>query len=97
LIIKIQPTVDCKYNILIDYNVTNNNDSKAMGPMLRRAKTILNPSSFTALYDKGYHTGNARPQSAMAILCSAVNIPKAWSEIKKGSVTTRNYIESVRR
>ena len=53
-----QTTVDGKHNILIDYNVTNNNDSKAMGPMLRRAKSILQTSSFTALYDKGYHTGS---------------------------------------
>jgi transposase len=37
--------------------VTNKNDSKAMGEMVRRAKTILGTSDFTALYDKGYHTG----------------------------------------
>ncbi|MBT3385952.1 MAG: IS1182 family transposase [Prolixibacteraceae bacterium] len=53
-----QTTVDAKHNILIDYKVTNNNDSKAMGTMLRRAKTILKTNSFTALYDKGYHTGS---------------------------------------
>jgi hypothetical protein len=28
-----------------------------MGGMVRRAKTILGTSDFTALYDKGYHTG----------------------------------------
>jgi hypothetical protein len=38
--------------------VTNTNDSKAMGTMLRRAKTILRNNNFTALYDKGYHTGS---------------------------------------
>ena len=54
----VQTTVDSKHNILIDYRVTNNNDSKAMGPMLRRAKSILQTSSFSALYDKGYHTGS---------------------------------------
>jgi len=37
--------------------VTNQNDSKAMGGMVRRAKTILGKTDFTALYDKGYHTG----------------------------------------
>jgi len=26
--------------------------------MLRRAKTILNTTGFTALYDKGFHTGS---------------------------------------
>jgi len=54
----IQTTVDAKYCIPIDYKVTNQNDSKAMGAMVRRAKTILQNKDFTALYDKGYHTGS---------------------------------------
>lgn len=53
----IQSSVDAKHNIPIDFKVTNKNDSKAMGNMVRRAKTILKKSDFTALYDKGYHTG----------------------------------------
>jgi hypothetical protein len=53
----IQSTVDAKHNIPIDFKTTNQNDSKAMGSMVRRAKTILGQSDFTALYDKGYHTG----------------------------------------
>ena len=53
-----QTTVDSDYNIPIDYKVTNANDSKAMGNMLQRAKTILKSNKFTALYDKGYHTGS---------------------------------------
>lgn len=54
----VQTTVDAKHCIPIDYLVTNTNDSKAMGGMLRRAKSILNTNEFTALYDKGYHTGS---------------------------------------
>lgn len=54
----IQSTVDAKNNIPIDYLVTNNNDSKSMGLMLQRAKTILRTNTFKALYDKGYHTGS---------------------------------------
>jgi transposase len=54
----IQTTVDAQHNIPIDYKVTNTNDSKAMGNMLQRAKTILRSNQFTALYDKGYHTGS---------------------------------------
>ena len=53
----IQTTVDAKNNIPIDFKVTNKNDSKAMGGMLQRAKAILGTNEFTALYDKGYHTG----------------------------------------
>ncbi|NQU80458.1 MAG: transposase, partial [Bacteroidetes bacterium] len=54
----VQTTVDAENNIPIDYKVTNNNDSKAMGNMLQRAKSILRNNNFTALYDKGYHTGS---------------------------------------
>src|SRR5450759_3897457 len=54
----IQNTVDAKNNIPIDYKVTNQNDSKAMGNMVQRAKSILRTNEFTALYDKGYHTGS---------------------------------------
>jgi len=53
----VQTTVDAENNIPIDYKVTNTNDSKAMGNMLQRAKSILRTNEFTALYDKGYHTG----------------------------------------
>lgn len=54
----VQTTVDAENNIPIDYKVTMHNDSKAMGNMLQRAKTILRSNQFTALYDKGYHTGS---------------------------------------
>jgi len=54
----VQTTVDAKNCIPIDYKVTNQNDSKAMGNMVRRAKSILGTNEFTALYDKGYHTGS---------------------------------------
>src|SRR5258706_1139751 len=58
VVYNIQSTTDAKNYIPIDYKVTNKNDSKAMGAMLRRAKTILQSNDFTALYDKGYHTGS---------------------------------------
>lgn len=54
----VQTTVDAKNCIPVDYIVTNENDSKAMGGMLRRAKVIIGHTNFTALYDKGYHTGS---------------------------------------
>jgi transposase len=53
-----QTTVDADHKLLIDYKITNQNDKKAMGGMLRRARTILRSNTFTALYDKGYHTGS---------------------------------------
>lgn len=54
----LQTSVDSKHNLPIDFKVTNSNDSKAMGNMLQRAKSILRHNQFTGLYDKGYHTGS---------------------------------------
>src|SRR5690554_4922759 len=54
----LQTTVDAENKLFIDYKLTNQNDKKAMGMMLRRAKSILRTTDFTALYDKGYHTGS---------------------------------------
>jgi transposase len=54
----VQTTVDAENHLLVDYKVTNSNDSKAMGNMLQRAKSIMGTNEFTALYDKGYHTGS---------------------------------------
>lgn len=53
----IQSTVDGKHNLPIDYEVTNENDSKAMGDMLEQAVEELGHNQFVALFDKGYHTG----------------------------------------
>jgi transposase len=54
----VQTSVDAKNKIPIDYKVTNQNDSKAMGNMVQRAKSILRTNEFTVLYDKGFHTGS---------------------------------------
>jgi len=54
----VQTTVDAENNIPIDYKVTNLNDSRAMGNMVQRAKSILRTNDLTALYEKGYHTGS---------------------------------------
>ena len=42
----VQTVVDAKHYLPIDYKVTNENDSKAMGAMLRRAKNILEAHRF---------------------------------------------------
>lgn len=75
----VQSTVDAKHNIPIDFKVTNQNDSKAMGGMLRRAKTILQTNEFTALYDKGYHTGSQFEYAHQLGVEVMVAIPKVAS------------------
>lgn len=54
----VQSTVDAAHCLLIDFEVTNENDKKAMGVMVERAEKILKTNDFTALYDKGYYTGS---------------------------------------
>jgi len=53
----IQATVDADHKLPIDYEVTNQNDSGAMGRMARRAKSIVGHNRFAMLFDKGYHSG----------------------------------------
>ena len=53
----VQSTVDSKHKIPVDYEVTNQNDSGAMGSMARRAKSILKHNRFSPLFDKGDHSG----------------------------------------
>jgi transposase len=71
----VQTTVDSKHCLPIDYKVTNNNDSKAMGNMVRRAKSILGTNDFTALYDKGYHTGSELKTAQLLGVETIVAIP----------------------
>jgi transposase len=54
----IQTTVDDKHCLPIDFKTTNNNDTHALGNMTARAKSIIGHNDFTALLDKGYHTGS---------------------------------------
>src|SRR5690554_4072925 len=71
-----QTTVDAKHKLLLDYKLTNQNDKKAMGMMLRRAKSILRTSQFTALYDKGYHTGSELRTADALGISTLVAIPE---------------------
>ena len=75
----VQTTVDAKNNIPIDYKVTNENDSKAMGNMVQRAKSILRTNEFTALYDKGFHTGSELKTAQELGVETIVAVPAAPS------------------
>lgn len=53
----IQATIDAENKIILDYEVTNVNDTHAMGAMVNNAIDIVGNNTFVAIYDKGYHTG----------------------------------------
>jgi hypothetical protein len=61
--------------ITLDYKVTNENDSKALGGMLKRAKVILGHTGFTALFDKGYHRGSEISKAILMGVKPMVAVP----------------------
>lgn len=71
-----QTTVDDKNKLFIDGKLTNENDKKAMGMMLRRSKCILRSNDFTALYDKGFHTGSEFKTAHGLGIATLVAIPE---------------------
>lgn len=71
----VQAMVDAQHCLLLDYRVTNRNDSKAMGNMVRRAKSIVGNCSFTVLFDKGYHTGSELEIAQRLGITTLVAIP----------------------
>jgi hypothetical protein len=87
----VQTTVDAKNNLLIDYKVTNCNDVKAMGNMLRRAKSILYTNQFTALYDKGYHTGSEFKIAHDLRIDTLVAIPKQTFQAPDPAYNAENF------
>jgi transposase len=87
----VQTTVDAKNNLLIDYKVTNCNDVKAMGNMLRRAKSILRTNEFTALYDKGYHTGSEFKMAHDLKIDTLVAIPNQTVQAPDPAYNAENF------
>jgi len=87
----VQTTVDAKHCLPVDYKVTNQNDSKAMGGMLRRAKSILKTAEFTALYDKGYHTGSELKTGIDLGITILVAIPEVASNAPDTAYNVANF------
>jgi transposase len=77
VVYNVQVTTDAEHCLPIDYKVTNSNDNRAMGNMLRRAKSILRTNEFTAIYDKGYHTGSEFEIAHTLGIETLVAIPEA--------------------
>lgn len=56
----LQSVVDDKHNLIVEYQITNKNDHRALAPMALKAKQALGippEQTLTVLADKGYHTG----------------------------------------
>jgi transposase len=88
----VQSTVDAEHCIPIDYEVTNHNDKKAMGAMVRRAKSILGNNDFTALFDKGYHTGSELEIAQNLNIKTLVAIPSPASNAPDPNYNVQNFV-----
>jgi hypothetical protein len=56
----VQSAVDDKHNLIVDYEVTNEKDNKALAPMAIKSKQALelrDEDTITVLADKGYYKG----------------------------------------
>jgi transposase len=71
----VQSTTDAKHCLPIDYLITNNNDSKALGNMVQRASNIVGNTKFTAVFDKGYHKGSELKAAQLLGVKTLVAIP----------------------
>jgi transposase len=87
----VQTVVDAKHCIPIDYKVTNENDSKAMGSMLESTVEILQKTQFTALYDKGYHTGSELKTGMDLGITVMVAIPEVASNAPDEGYNVANF------
>jgi len=88
----VQSTVDAEHCIPIDYEVTNHNDKKAMGAMVRRAKSILGNTDFTALFDKSYHTGSELEIAQGLEIKTLVAIPATASNAPDLRYNVQNFV-----
>ncbi len=87
----VQTSVDDKHKIPIDFKVTNTNDGKAMGDMLERASKVLSNNNFTALYDKGYHTGSEFGRASELGIDVLVAIPNPPSKAPDPKYNVSNF------
>lgn len=82
----LQSAVDAKHNLIVDYEVINKNDHRALAPMALKAKSSLGlekSDTLTVLADKGYHTGEQMQQCHDANIETIVAIPRKSKHIDK--------------
>ena len=75
----LQSTVDAKHNMIVDYQITNKKDDRALAPMSKRAQQALKVTeeeTLTVLADKGYHTAQQLDECHQNGIDTIVAIPK---------------------
>ena len=82
----LQSAVDDKHNLIVDYQITNKNDSRALSTMATQSKEALKltPIEYlTVLADKGYHTGHELQTCHQHNIDTIVAVPRKSKHIDK--------------
>jgi transposase len=94
----LQSVVDDKHNLIVDYQITNKNDHRALAPMALKAKQALGlreEDSLTVLADKGYHTGEQMQTCHDNNIDTIVAIPrrpKRTDKTKPAHLRKENFV-----
>ena len=87
----VQTSTDGDHCILLDYEVTNNNDIKAMSGIITRTSETIGTTDFTALLDKGYHNGGELKTVQELGVKTLVAIPAPASEAPDPKYNIANF------
>lgn len=90
----LQSAVDDKHNLIVEYEVTNKNDSNALAPMAVKSKEALGlneDKGMTVLADKGYHKAQQLKD------CHDQNIKTVVAIPRKPKQTDRSKPEFLRK
>lgn len=82
----LQSAVDDKHNLIVDYQIINKNDSRALSKMAIQSKEALKLTSkekLTVLADKGYHTGYELQTCHQHNIDTIVAVPRKSKQIDK--------------
>lgn len=82
----LQSAVDDKYNMIVDYQVTNKNDHRALSSIALKSKKALDlhqEDKLTVLADKGYHTGRELQICHDHNIDTIVAIPRKSKQLDK--------------
>lgn len=82
----LQSVVDAKNKLIVDYEITNKSDYRALAPMAVKAKSALGlkeEDTLIVLADKGYHTGEQMQTCHNHNIDTLVAIPRRPKQVDK--------------
>ncbi len=84
----VQTAVDEKNKLIVHFDVTNDNDKKALHGVALETKQIMNKEEITVLADKGYHNAEQLHACKKDEIITYVSVPEIP---RKNEIPTENY------